>query len=199
MTTKSPPIPQPYWIDSAPLPRFPKLDRNEDVDVVIVGGGITGLTAAYLLTLDGRRVAVLERERCAQIDTGHTTAHLTMVTDERLSELVKRFGRDHAQAAWEAGLAAIAQIDSIVADLELACDFAWVPGYLHAPSDQAAPAIPSRSARRRGSRRSSASMSSFIEQVPFAADPASATTARRASIRASISPALRARSPIAAG
>ena len=85
MTTKSSVATQPYWIDSAPLPRFPKLDRDEEVDVVIVGGGITGLTAAYLLTLDGRRVALLERERCAQIDTGHTTAHLTMVTDPRLS------------------------------------------------------------------------------------------------------------------
>src|SRR5881394_4000358 len=81
---------QSYWIDSAPLPRFPKLDRDEEVDVVIVGGGITGLTAAYLLTLDGRRVALLERQRCAQIDTGHTSAHLTMVTDQYLSALIKR-------------------------------------------------------------------------------------------------------------
>src|SRR2546421_1196900 len=111
MTTKVHTATQPYWIESAPMPRFPKLDRDEDVDVVIVGGGITGLTAAYLLTLDGRRVAVLERERCAMIDTGHTTAHLTMVTDEPLSALVKGFGRDHAQAAWDAGLAAIGQID----------------------------------------------------------------------------------------
>ena len=123
----------PYWIDSATLPKFPKLDRDEAVDVAIVGGGITGLTAAYLLAQEGRRVAVLERERCAEIDTGHTTAHLTMVTDRRLPDLVKQFGRDHAQAAWDAGLAAIAKIDAIVGELDIACDFAWVPGYLHAP------------------------------------------------------------------
>ena len=129
---------QPYWIDSAPMPTFPKLDRDEEVDVVIVGGGMTGLTAAYLLTLDGRRVALIERERCAQVDTGHTTAHLTMVTDERLPALVKRFGRDHAQAAWDAGLAAIGQIDAIVGELDLKCDFAWVPGYVHAPIGQRA-------------------------------------------------------------
>src|SRR5581483_4227972 len=39
----------PLWSDTASLPRFPKLDRDEEVDVAIVGAGITGLTAAYLL------------------------------------------------------------------------------------------------------------------------------------------------------
>ena len=47
----------PYWIESAPLPRFPKLERDEHVDVLIVGGGITGLTAAYLLAVAGKSVA----------------------------------------------------------------------------------------------------------------------------------------------
>ena len=123
----------PYWIESAPMPAFSKLERDETADVVVVGGGITGLTAAYLLTLEGRRVALLERDALAAIDTGHTSAHLTMATDDRLSGLVKRFGRDHAQAVWDAGLAAIAQIDSIVQDLDLDCEFEWVPGYLHSP------------------------------------------------------------------
>ena len=126
----------PYWIESTPMPRFEKLSRDQRVDVAIVGGGITGLTAAYLLTAAGKSVAVLERGRCALVDTGHTTAHLTMVTDNRLSELVKTFGREHAQAAWDAGLAAIAQLDEIVRRESIACDFAWVPGYLHAPRAQ---------------------------------------------------------------
>ena len=172
MTTKSHATTQPYWIDSAPLPRFPKLDRDEQVDVAIVGGGITGLTAAYLLTLDGQRVALLERERCAQIDTGHTTAHLTMVTDQWLSALVKRFGRDHAQAAWEAGLAAIGQIDSIVGDLNLACDFEWTPAYLHAPMAQ--PADAAVGTMLRDEARLAAELgfdASFVEDVPFAGGP----------------------------
>src|SRR4030095_4857972 len=103
----------PYWIDSTTLPRFSSLDRDIDVDVAVVGGGITGLTAAYLLSAAGRRVAVVERDRCAQIDTGHTTAHVTMVTDLRLKALVDRFGRTHAQAVWDSGLAALSQDDRI--------------------------------------------------------------------------------------
>jgi glycine/D-amino acid oxidase-like deaminating enzyme/nitrite reductase/ring-hydroxylating ferredoxin subunit len=123
----------PYWADSASLPTFPKLDRDLTVDVVVVGGGITGLTTAYLLAAAGQSVAVIDRDRCAQIDTGHTTAHLTMVTDTRMSDLSRSFGRTHAQAVWDAGLAAIAEIDTIIREHDIACDFEWVSGYLHAP------------------------------------------------------------------
>jgi glycine/D-amino acid oxidase-like deaminating enzyme/nitrite reductase/ring-hydroxylating ferredoxin subunit len=125
----------PYWADSAPMPRFPRLERDQTVDVAIVGGGITGLTAAYLLNRAGLSVALLERARCAEIDTGHTSAHVTMVTDRRLTELASHFGRDHAQAVWDAGLAALAQIDDIVRDESIDCGFDWVPGYLHRPLD----------------------------------------------------------------
>lgn len=121
-----------YWSESADVPGFPPIDRDEHADVVVIGGGGTGLTAAYLLAKAGRSVVVLERGRCAQMDTGHTSAHLTMVTDTRLSELVARFGRTHAQAVWDAGLAAIAQIDAIVREHRIDCGFEWVDGYLHA-------------------------------------------------------------------
>ncbi len=83
----------PYWIDTAVLPRFPRLTRNVHVDVAVIGGGITGITAAYLLKKAGMTVALLERGAFASVDTGHTTAHLTYVTDLRLSELVKNFGQ----------------------------------------------------------------------------------------------------------
>ncbi len=123
----------PYWATSATCPPFAKLAEDVETDVVIVGAGVTGLTAAYLLAKAGKRVVVLERDRCAMTDTGHTTAHLTMVTDARLTELAKRFGHDHAQAVWDAGLAAIATIDEVVREHAIDAGFEWVDGYLHAP------------------------------------------------------------------
>ena len=125
----------PYWTASATFPRFPKLDRDVVADVAVVGAGVTGLSAAYLLAKAGKRVVVLERDRCAAADTGHTSAHLTMVTDTRLGELVKRFGRTHAQAAWDAGLAAIATIDDNIREHGLDVGFEWIDGFLHAPID----------------------------------------------------------------
>ena len=125
-----------YWIESATLPTFGKLEQNITVDVAVVGGGMTGLTAAYLLAAAGKSVAVLERGRCGQAETGHTSAHLTMVTDARLPDLVSRVGRTHAQAVWDAGLAAMAQVDSVVREHEIDCGFEWVDGFLHAPAER---------------------------------------------------------------
>ena len=121
-----------YWVSSSSMSRYPTLDRNLHVDVVIIGAGITGLTAAYLLKASGLRVAVLERGRCGGVDTSFTTAHVTCVTDADLTDLVKNFGRDHAQAVWDAGLAAIDQLDTIIRREHIDCEWAWVTGYKHA-------------------------------------------------------------------
>jgi glycine/D-amino acid oxidase-like deaminating enzyme/nitrite reductase/ring-hydroxylating ferredoxin subunit len=161
----------PYWIDSASFPRLPKLNRDLDVDVVVVGAGITGLTVAYLLAASGRSVAVLERGRCAEIDTGHTTAHLTMATDVRLKELDRSFGRTHAQAVWDAGLAAIAQIDQIVREQGIECEFEWVPGYLHAPGGQADRDLVNSFKEEAGLATELGFDASFVNEVPFAGGP----------------------------
>lgn len=125
-----------YWQSSAHLPEFPSLTNDIDVDVVVVGAGLTGITAAYLLKREGVKVALLDRQHCAQADTGHTTAHLTYVTDERLHKLVKSFGRDAAKSFWEAGIAGIDQINEIIRREAIDAEFKWRPGYLHACSSE---------------------------------------------------------------
>lgn len=121
---------QPLWMESA-LPTYPRLEHDLDVDVVVVGGGVTGITTAYLLRNEGLRVALIERNRVASGDTGHTTAHLTYVTDYRLHELAAKFGKDGARAFWTAGADAIEEIANIIKQTGADCEFTRVPGYLH--------------------------------------------------------------------
>lgn len=156
----------PYWIDSAAMPRFPKVERELEVDVVVIGGGITGITAAYLLKQAGKTVALLERERCARVDTGHTTAHLTAVTDLRLQAIKKTFGREAAKAVWDAGGAAIDQIVKAIRAEDIACDFHWVPGFLHAPLDGAKESDREFLRREAETARELGIAAEFVEAVP---------------------------------
>lgn len=123
---------QSLWIDTSSPQDFPKLRGRVKVDVLVVGGGITGVTTAHLLKQAGCRVAVVDLKNIGAGETSHTTAHVTFVTDTRLHELVSRLGREHAQALWGAGNLAMQQIEHTVKELEIKCELKRVPGYLFA-------------------------------------------------------------------
>ena len=125
----------PYWFDSSAEVSFPPLQEDLEADVLVIGGGITGITTAWLLAREGKSVVLVERETIGARDSGHTTAHLTYMTDTRLPELVATFSRRDAQLAWQAGEGAMNAIRQAIDLLEIDCDFAVVPGYLAAAEE----------------------------------------------------------------
>jgi glycine/D-amino acid oxidase-like deaminating enzyme/nitrite reductase/ring-hydroxylating ferredoxin subunit len=122
-----------YWLDSAPSPGAPSaLTADADVDVAVVGAGITGLTAALLLARAGRSVALLEARRAGEGDTGKTTSHITELLDARYYRLVSDFGEEGARLAAQSQRAAIEQIAAFVEEEAIECAFRRAPGYLYA-------------------------------------------------------------------
>ena len=121
---------QSIWTQRVEQHAYPALDRDLSVDVLIIGGGITGATCAKLLAVTGQKVALLERDRLGSGDTSHTTAHLTYMTDTRLSEIVKACGEEAAAAGWNAGRAAIETIRELARASSDDFEFREVPGYL---------------------------------------------------------------------
>lgn len=126
----------PLWTDLRFMPQYPELEENLEVDVLIIGGGITGVSTAHLLSNCGLSVVLVERGRLGEGDTSHTTAHLTYMTDTRLSDLLSVCGREKTRIAWKAGRAAIEHIQSTSGALDHDVGLTRVPGYLVASGRQ---------------------------------------------------------------
>lgn len=126
-----------FWIDSSPILSFSKPTHDLETEVLIIGGGIAGLTTAYKLLQKGKKVVLVEDGFIGSGETGRTTAHLSNALDDRYYYLENTFGEEAAALAAESHTAAIAEIEKIVTTLRIDCSFKRVSGYLFLhPSDK---------------------------------------------------------------
>lgn len=122
---------QSSWFKDIGQPlKFDKLARNISVDVAIVGGGIAGVTTAYLLSKSGKSVALLEDGYIGSGETGRTTAHITHALDDRYYNIEKKHGANSARIAAESHTSAINFIDTTVREERIDCAFSRLNGYL---------------------------------------------------------------------
>jgi glycine/D-amino acid oxidase-like deaminating enzyme len=103
-----------WMATTAEIPAEGKLLEDTAADVCIVGAGIAGMTTAYLLAREGKRVIVLDDGSIGGGMTGRTTAHLVNALDDRFFELERLHGEKGARLAAESHTAAIALIETNV-------------------------------------------------------------------------------------
>lgn len=108
------------------------------VDVVVIGGGIVGITTALFLKESGLKVILIESDRIATKTTGHTTAKITSLHGLLYGYLISSFGvknaRIHAQASEEA----IKRIESICQKYHISCDFIHTSAFTFAETTKEA-------------------------------------------------------------
>ena len=136
MAEKLPDITKSYWRDSVKIPEFPRLEKDIQVDVCIVGGGITGITSAYLLAMEGLRVAILDANELLGGTTGHTTAKITAQHDLIYDELIKNMGKSKARLYYEASMEALAFIKSTVEKSGIDCEFTEQDAYIYSTTEE---------------------------------------------------------------
>src|SRR6476620_5389942 len=108
----------PVWAETK-MPRSLALTGTIETDVCVVGGGIAGLTTAYLLTQAGKNVALLDDGPLVSGQTQCTSAHLSSAIDDRFTEIEKWHGQRGAALAAESHAAAIDRIESIAKELKI--------------------------------------------------------------------------------
>nr|WP_314073807.1 FAD-binding oxidoreductase [uncultured Roseococcus sp.] len=115
---------EPVWMEGVPpSPHFPPLESDLEVDVAVIGGGISGALAADAALQAGKRVAAFDRRGIAVGSSAASTALLQFEIDQPLTSLIRRLGREKAVRAWWRSAAAVDHIAARVADLGLRCGF----------------------------------------------------------------------------
>lgn len=121
------------WEEDAGLRLAAPLTGDNEADVCVVGAGIAGLTTAYLLASEGRKVVVVEMGSLCAGETKRTTAHLSSVIDDRFTEMERLHGEEGSRLAYESHAAAIDWIETIAAREKIECGFERLDAFLYPP------------------------------------------------------------------
>ena len=127
----------PFWFKAiSKKMKFDKLNQNIDCDVLIVGGGISGLTTAYCLLKEGYKVVLIEDGFIGSGESGRTTAQITSMLGTRYFEIEEIFDKHTAELVANSQMEAIQWITNIVKHNHIDCNFKSVESYLFLdPSD----------------------------------------------------------------
>lgn len=130
------------WREAYPSrPLYPELTDDMQVDVVVIGAGITGLTAAYLLKQSGKRVIVIDKDTVGGGTTGRTTGKVSAQHGLVYATLTRRFGKATAQAYGQANLAAVGQIERIITQARISCDWRREDSYVFTTQQDQLPVL----------------------------------------------------------
>ncbi len=136
---------------TAQLPRYSSLQENLEADVCVIGGGIAGLTTAYLLACEGKSVVLVEAMQIGAGETARTTAHF-FPPDNRYCAIERAFGVEKARLLADSFARATALVEAIAQTEDIACEFERLDGYLFALTSDGYPDLDKElaAARRAG-------------------------------------------------
>ncbi len=118
-----------FWLNNLDFPRFKKLEGNKKTDVLIIGGGISGILCAYFLKQAGIDYILVEGRRIASGITLNTTAKITSLHGLIYAKLLKSIGQENAQKYLLANQSAVSEYVRLCKDID--CDFEAKPAYTY--------------------------------------------------------------------
>lgn len=125
-----------YWSSTVKKDDYKKLEDNAKTEVCIIGGGLTGLTTAYYLTKEGIDVVLLEKSKICSHTSGNTTAKITSQHGIFYKYLIDSVGEEQAKQYLKANEKAIKNIEKIVKEENIECDFEKQDSYVYTQSNK---------------------------------------------------------------
>ncbi|MDF9797088.1 glycine/D-amino acid oxidase-like deaminating enzyme/nitrite reductase/ring-hydroxylating ferredoxin subunit [Catalinimonas alkaloidigena] len=124
------------WKDTAQeQATYPSLEENISAEIVVVGGGITGLTAAYELVKAGKKVVVVEAFSVGDGTTGLSSCHLNTQIDYGYQHVKQSFDQEVMRLVADSRFSAINYIEKQCTQEGMSCDFKRLPGFLYAETE----------------------------------------------------------------
>ncbi len=123
-------INQSLWRNTTPQNIVSSLNQSIEVDVCIIGAGITGVSTAFYLAENKKSVALIDANSISNGVTADTTAHLTWILDDRYYEYAEKIGELNTELLALSHQAAIDEIERNVTNKSIDCNFQRVSGYL---------------------------------------------------------------------
>lgn len=120
-----------YWVESTKKTNYPCLSENIDTDVLIIGGGITGIATAYMLSKSNLKVSIVEADRMAMGVTANTTAKITSQHGLIYDYLLNSFDFGTAKGYLDSNEDAIKTISDIIKKENIDCDFVSQDSYVY--------------------------------------------------------------------
>ena len=122
------------WTQTVRQPSFSALSGDKKTDVLIIGGGITGILCAYMLHSAGVDCTLIEADRLCGGITEDTTAKITLQHGAVYDRMIRRFGADTARLYLNAQQDALCEYERICAGLD--CDYERRDSYVFSRTDR---------------------------------------------------------------
>jgi glycine/D-amino acid oxidase-like deaminating enzyme/nitrite reductase/ring-hydroxylating ferredoxin subunit len=120
-----------YWHKTAEKLSYQKLEGNIDVDTLIIGAGITGITTAYSLAIKGKKSVVIEAGDICDGTTGNTTGKITIQHDIIYKDVISKYGEEFAKKYAKSQTKAIDFVRDVVEKEKIDCNLVNNTAYIY--------------------------------------------------------------------